>query len=692
MNEQGKDINAVIESLNPQQKEATLNIKGPELIIAGAGSGKTRVLTARIALLMNSCIMPERILALTFTKKAAEEMRHRIAETAGADAVRLRMGTFHSVFITFIRPWASYIGFPHSFTIMDEDDSLSCLKRCINAVLEEGRLPAERRTKEMIEEYKAKDSYYKPKLIKNKISKLKNNLIDPRQYDANESAKAADAALCIPLFSRIYGEYVTTCRRSATMDFDDILLYTFQLMDRCEAARRQISSMFDYILVDEYQDTNLAQYAILMQLTTNNHNICVVGDDSQSIYAFRGARIENILNFEKEFPNCKVVKLERNYRSTQNIVSAANRLIRHNETRIDKECFSGADEGEEPELHQLADERDEASFVASTIDAIKKKDGLGYRDFAVLYRTNAQSRALEDAMVRRRIPYVIYSGTSFFQRKEIKDTMAYFRLAVNPHDDEAFRRVVNLPARGVGEAAMTRLCQMARTYGMSLWQTASGGLLPFVQLGKNAEEGVLRFVSMIKECADIAATEKPYDAAKKISGMTGFADAYLAEGNEESRDRANNIRELLDSARAYEEDTLARAAQLDEKNAENPTLSGYLQNVQLLSNADTGVEGDRVNMMTVHCAKGLEFDTVFVTGMEEDLFPLRIDNTDDEEEEERRLMYVASTRAKKNLILTSADRRLRFGTRKNANLSKFLFEMGVAKTEGRDDDEEEDEK
>ncbi len=675
MNEQKTYDTQLLEGLNPQQKEAAENLSGPMLIIAGAGSGKTRVLTTRIALLLEHGILPERILALTFTKKAAEEMRKRIAEIRGPEASRLRMGTFHSVFAAMLRPYAHMLGFPPNFTILDEDDSMSCLKRCIKMVLEDGRLPVEQRTKQMIEEFKAIDANYKPKSCMGRISICKNELITADMYVKDDMIQATDRATKRPLLGRIFVEYRNACFRSATMDFDDILLYTDILLANRPEVRSMLESSFDYILVDEYQDTNMAQYSILRRLTERNHNICVVGDDSQSIYAFRGARIDNIFSFESEYDGCKVVRLERNYRSTENIVDAANRLIAHNDKRIPKTCVADGGEGEPIQLVELADEIQEAKYIADTIAIEKKKRGLHYSDFAVLYRTNSQSRAIEDGLIRRRIPYTIYSGTSFFERMEVKDQMAYFKLAVNPDDDESFRRVVNKPARGVGEAALTRIADYARMYGISLWRSLDPMVLTYLGLSARATAGIEQFRDTITACMELAATKDAYDAAYEITNMTSLYQEYKDENTQESLARADNIRELVDSAKTFEDDVNTRNNDLRDEDRRRPTLAAYLENVMLLSNADTGDGGDKVNLMTAHCAKGLEFPMVFVTGMEEKLFPLHIDNTKDEVEEERRLFYVAVTRAKTDLVLTKADRRLRFGKREATQPSQFIKQL-----------------
>lgn len=669
-------IRKQIERFNPAQKEAVLNPDGPMLIIAGAGSGKTSVLTTRIALLMSMGIMPERILALTFTKKAAEEMRSRIVNMMGNDAKRLTMGTFHSVFIGFLRPFSSRIGYPANFTILDEDDSLATLKKCITAVIAPNRPPRSEWTQKDKERYDEEDKYYKPKVIRNIISDCKNKLISDEEYYNSQKHHEIDVQHHRPLMKEIFRLYANTCRTMAMMDFDDILLYTHRLLKDNPDVLAMVSGSFDYYLVDEYQDTNYAQYSILQLLTWLNKNICVVGDDSQSIYAFRGARIENIMNYSKDYPGCAVVKLEQNYRSTRNIVNAANNLIAKNENRIPKVCFSESDKGAPIILKTCKTEKDEAFYIANTINTKKKTEGKSFRDFAVLYRTNAQSRALEDALVKSHIPYTIYSGVSFFSRSEIKDLMAYFKLAVNPHDNESFLRVVNKPLRAFGDAAQKRLVDIAMSWNMSLYDTARNPQIELCGFSSKALKGLQNFVENINQCIEVASSDSAFEAASWISDATGFCDQYEKEKDDESKNRAANLRELIDSVRSYEEDVEARNKDLGEGQKEMTTLAGYLQNIMLLSNADTGDNSDdKVSLMTVHCAKGLEFDTVFVAGMEKTLFPLEIEGDEFEREEERRLFYVAITRAKTSLTLTKSETRMQYGQRKNMTPSPFLNEL-----------------
>lgn len=680
-------ISSALDRFNPAQREAATNTLGPMLVIAGAGSGKTSVLTTRIALLLSQGVQPERILALTFTKKAADEMRSRIIALQGDTARRICMGTFHSVFIRFLRPFADRLNYPQNFTVLDEDDSLSTLKRCIREAVDAKRPPKDQWTKQQALRYKEEDTAYKAKTIQNIISRCKNDLVTAEAYCADTERARIDRLNGRPLTGRIFTEYRNTCHRMSMMDFDDLLLYTDMLLANNPDVLGMIAGSFDYILVDEYQDTNVAQYSILRRLTWINKNICVVGDDSQSIYAFRGARIENIIHFQNDYPGCRLVKLEQNYRSTRNIVNAANNLIEKNENRLPKECFSGSGQGERITLKTSATEKDEARFVADTIRSAMRDGGKHYGDFAVLYRTNAQSRAIEDALVKARIPYTIYSGTSFFGRMEVKDLMAYFKLAVNPNDNESFARVANKPLRGFGDAAMRRLFDVASAWGVSLWQAATNPQIALCGFTQRTLAGLQNFVENINECINLACTATPYEAATRISDATGFHDAYEQEADEESKKRADNLRELVDSVRSYEEDCEARNRDLDPSQQERPTLAGYLQNTMLLSNADNDEAGDdKVSLMTVHCAKGLEFDTVFVTGMEKGLFPLQFEGDDFEEEEERRLFYVAMTRAKRKLLLTRAESRLKFGKRKDTKPSKFLTE--IRSKDARADDDE----
>lgn len=669
-------LQELIDRLNPAQKEAVENTDGPALIVAGAGSGKTTVLTARIAALLEKGVQPERIMALTFTRKAAEEMRSRITALEGERAKRLVMGTFHSVFIRILRAHSGRIAFPDNFTILDEDDSRSRMAREIENNIAKGRPPKEEWTEAMKKRYDDEDKHYKPKTIASVISAYKNELVTPEAYAGNEEIRRRDTAMMRPLTWKIFKDYRDACHRMAVMDFDDILLYTDMLLANNPDVLNEVAGGLDYILVDEYQDTNKAQYSILRRLTWLNKNICVVGDDSQSIYAFRGARVENILRFNTDYPGCRVIRLERNYRSTKNIVGAANNLISHNSRRIKKVCFTEREKGAGIILKTCKDEADEAFYVAEKIKSLHES-GTPWTEMAVLYRTNSQSRALEEELVKARIPYTIHSGTSFFERLEVKDVMAYLKLAVNPRDDESFLRVVNKPRRAFAEAAQRRLIDIARQWGMPLSEAAANPSITLCGFSRGALAGLEAFTRLLAEAREATATLGAHDAAVRISDLCGIYAGYAEAGDEDSMRRADNIRELIDSVKAYETDT--------EGSGETPTLAGFLQNATLLSNADTGEDGDKVSLMTVHCSKGLEYGTVLITGLEEDLFPLSIDKTDAELEEERRLFYVAVTRAKDRLFLVNARRRLRFGKWQDTKKSGFIAELSEDAGDGNED-------
>ncbi len=640
----------ILEGLNPEQKKAVQCVEGPMLIVAGAGSGKTRVLTSRIAYLIEGGVPPESILALTFTKKAAGEMKDRIALMVGEyRARRIWMGTFHSVFIRFLREFADVIGFPRTFTIYDTTDSVSCIKTCVR-------------------EIGLDEKMYKPKEVLSRISKAKNDLVTPTPYmNGAGGYREEDAKHKKPEIYRIYARYCEKCRQAGVMDFDDILLYMNILLKRSPEALQSISARFSHILVDEYQDTNLAQYYILKKLAASHGNLCVVGDDSQSIYGFRGAQIQNILSFQKDFPTARLFRLERNYRSTRNIVNAANALIAHNEGRIPKNCVSMGDEGEKIHLVRSFTEQEEAMQIASEILARIRKDGAKYDDFAVLYRTNSQSRALEEQLRRRNIPYMIYSGNSFFERAEVKDLMAYFKLAVNPADDESFRRIVNKPARGIGDTSIAALSLAARENNIPLM--AAIGLPNLEEYGlRNAAVGKLRaFTSMMEKAGGDALQGDAYETAISLAHESGLFLFYKADTSVEGQSRFSNVEELLNSVKLFTEDS-----------EDNLTLGDYLENVSLLSNADVADDetSNKVALMTVHTAKGLEFPYVFVAGMEENLFPsggwLL---TPQDLEEERRLFYVALTRAKKAVSLSFASTRMRNGKHESNSPSRFLREL-----------------
>ena len=667
-------MSAILEDLNKEQRQAVESVEGPVLIVAGAGSGKTRVLTSRIAYMIEKGTDPSRILALTFTKKAATEMKERIAGMVGErKARRIWMGTFHSVFIRFLREFADAIGFPPTFTIYDTGDSVSAVKACIKQL-------------------GLDDKMYKPKEVLARISKAKNDLVTPTPY-ANGAGgyREDDRVHKKPEIYRVYQAYCQLCRQSGVMDFDDILLYMNILLRGNQDALVSIRERFDAILVDEYQDTNMAQYLILRKLADVHRNLCVVGDDSQSIYAFRGAKIENILNFKKDFPEARTFRLECNYRSTKNIVNAANSLISKNESRIPKQCVSMGEEGEKIRLVRAYTEQEEAALIASEILQRMHSAHAEYEDFAILYRTNAQSRALEEQLRKRNIPYIIYSGNSFFERAEVKDMMAYFKLAANPRDDESFKRAVNKPARGIGDTSLQALAAAAQSHATSLMEAAWAEDLESFGL-KNAAIGKIRsFCSMIGKVAETLADTDAYTAAKALANDSGLYAFYKSDNSIEGQARAANVQELLDSVAGYVEEEHGNFKNeliedgkytdpSDVPDAELPlvTLPAFLENISLLSNVDVAEDetSNKVALMTAHSAKGLEFPYVFVSGMEENLFPSGgWMLTEPELEEERRLFYVAITRAKKAVALTYAQTRMRNGKHESNAPSRFLREI-----------------
>ena len=654
-------MSEILRDLNEEQQKAVTCLEGPMLIVAGAGSGKTRVLTSRIAYLIEQGVPPERILALTFTKKAAGEMKDRIALMVGErQARRLWMGTFHSVFIRFLREWCGVIGFPATFTIYDTTDSVSAVKACIKQL-------------------NLDDKVYKPKEVLSRISKAKNDLVTPTPYmNGAGGYREDDNKHKKPEIYRIYQLYCQYCAQSGVMDFDDILLYMNLLLKRSEEALAAISGRFDHILVDEYQDTNMAQYLILRKLAARHQNLCVVGDDSQSIYGFRGAQIQNILKFRTDFPSARLFRLERNYRSTRTIVNAANTLIAHNEGRIPKNCVSMGEEGEKIHLVRTFTEQEEAMQIASAILTRMRLEQCEYEDFAILYRTNSQSRALEEQLRRRNIPYMIYSGNSFFERLEVKDMMAYFKLAVNLNDDESFKRVVNKPARGIGDTSLNALTLAARDNGVSLFRAAGLESLESYGLKGAAIAKIRSFCTFMEKAAVEAVDGDAYDVAMSLAQESGLYLFYKADNSIEGQSRFANVEELLNSVKAYVEDVEADVDPdaVDEK--PRVTLADYLENVSLLSNVDVADDetNNKVALMTVHTAKGLEFPYVFVAGMEENLFPSggwMI--TPQDLEEERRLFYVALTRAKKAVSLSFAETRMRNGKHESNAPSRFLREV-----------------
>ena len=667
--------NAILEGLNSEQVAAVSCVDGPVLIVAGAGSGKTRVLTSRIAyILATKGIDPARILALTFTKKAASEMKERIALMVGERrARRLYMGTFHSVFIRFLREFAEVLGYPKTFTIYDTSDSVSAIKACIK-------------------ELQLDDKVYKPKDVLSRISMAKNNLVTPGAYRRNATAQQNDAAAKKPRIVDIYELYAHKCKLSGVMDFDDILLNMNILLRDNPEAFQSIAGRFDYIMVDEYQDTNFAQYLILKKLSQFHQNICVVGDDSQSIYAFRGAKIENILNFKKDYPQHNIFRLEQNYRSTQVIVNAANSLIARNSARIPKECYSRGDEGEKIRLIQAYTEQEEALLVASSIVSRIHSVGAQYQDFAVLYRTNNQSRALEEALRKRNLPYVIYSGHSFFERAEVKDMMAYFKLAANPSDDESFKRVVNKPARGIGDTSLNALAAAAVGHQTSLFKAAYADDLESYGLKAAAVKKIREFCELINGLAVRALKEDAYEVAAALAMHSGLLAFYKADTSIEGQSRTANVEELLNYVKAYVEEKqnemfeemqaegiVGEGVELRSADLPVVTLGDFLENISLLSAVDMEDDEEGTNkvvLMTVHSSKGLEFPYVYVVGMEENIFPSGGWMASESEiEEERRLFYVAMTRAKKAVAFSFAQTRMRNGKHESNSPSRFVTEV-----------------
>ncbi len=667
----------ILDNLNQQQREAVIQKDGPILIIAGAGSGKTRVLTSKIALLLRDGVDPHEILALTFTKKAAGEMRERIYTITGdKSASSLVMGTFHSVFVRFLREYHMYIGFPSNFTILDEDDAESCLKDCIGEVLFGVDWNDKQKTKELSEDEKKQRKHllqvYKTRDIASRISLLKNDYVLPKDYFQEPSQMKYDTKKNRPELGRIYELYMKRCRRNASVDFDDILVYTRFLLDRYPEVAKTIARRFRYILVDEYQDTNAIQYSIILTLSQAHGNICAVGDDSQSIYAFRGARIQNILNFRLDFPDHKAFKLETNYRSTPQIVEAANRLIDFNINRLPKHCVASRQDGVPIDVQYLRDDRDEARFITATIKR-RHDSGSRYSDFAVLYRTNAQARALEDALLRGKVPYVIYSGISFFERQEIKDAIAYMRLVVNHDDDEAFKRICNRPARGISDATLSTLQVNASTQDRSIFSVARFLVDNPLGLKPTAVRSVLEFVRAVDELTSLQESLDAIEAVQEVLTRSGLYELYSKENDDDGRKRTANLDELLNGVRYYVQDQRLG----DTYDLPDESLAGYLENIALLSAVDKKDDGkDKVALMTSHCSKGLEFPTVFIAGCEEGLYPaIRESSTEEELEEERRLFYVSLTRAKNEAILTTCYQRWKYGEVNDCTQSRFINEM-----------------
>jgi DNA helicase-2/ATP-dependent DNA helicase PcrA len=637
----------LLENLNEAQRAAVVNYDCPSLIVAGAGSGKTRVLTSRIAYMLQQGVEPWRILALTFTHTAAAEMRERIGRMVGEEqSRRLWMGTFHSIFLRILRLEADKICYPSSFTIYDTADSRNLIKH----IVKEKNLP---------------DDVYKPAAVQARISLAKNNLVTAQAYAANETFALEDRERKQPAFADIYKEYARRCRQNGAMDFDDMLLnINILFKDHADVLERW-QQRFEYILVDEYQDTNYAQYIIIRRLAQHHSRVCVVGDDSQSIYSFRGAKIENILRFKNDFPAAQTFKLEQNYRSTQTIVGAANSVIERNANRLPKESFSSEGEGEKIKIIKAYTDKEEASLVADEVRRRVRGGGAGWGDVAILYRTNAQSRAFEESLRRRGIPYRIYGGMSFYQRKEVKDVLAYMHLIVNPRDDEAMRRVINYPARGIGDVTIAKLAEAATARGIGLFEAAREGVA-------EVNAGTLKRLKDFTELIDglsVQRDEMPlYEFGLEVATRSGIIGTYRIENSPEAQSALDNIEELLNSMRTFVPEEAEDGAV--------PTLTDWLQSITLLTDQDEDNSGDRVTLMTIHAAKGLEYKFVFIVGMEEQLFPSqRSVNSGEDLEEERRLFYVALTRAKEAVALSHCGSRFKWGSVEPCSPSRFLKEI-----------------
>ena len=652
----------LLNELNEGQRAAVEYCDGPQLVIAGAGSGKTRVLTYKIAYLLERGMAPWNILALTFTNKAAREMKERIGRLVGQEkAMYLQMGTFHSVFARILRAEAEQIGFSSNFTIYDQTDARSLVKS-------------------IIKEMQLDDKTYKPNSVADRISMAKNHLLLPQQY-ATSSWAADDAQHKRPFVSNIYQRYVERCHQANAMDFDDLLVKTFVLLRDHEDVRRKYIERFQYVLVDEYQDTNYAQQEIVLLLAHEHGRVCVVGDDAQSIYSFRGANIDNILNFQKQYQGAKLYKLEQNYRSTQLIVRAANSLIRKNERQIHKDVFSENEVGERLTLKPAYSDKEEAMIVCNDIKRIRRQENCEFSDFAILYRTNAQSRSFEEQMRKDGIPYRIYGGLSFYQRKEIKDVIAYFRVVVNPNDEEALRRIINYPARGIGDTTVGKIAETANRHQVSLWQVIQQPIVFDLNLAKGTLTKLEAFKNLIDGWSSRVEQENAYELGHSIIMESGISKEIYSSSNPEDLSRQENLEEFLGGMQDFVETR-------KEEDRENETgLSDFLQEVALLTDLDSDDDKDqpKVSLMTIHAAKGLEFPTVFVVGLEENIFPSPMCvNTMRELEEERRLLYVAITRAEKHCFLTCAQNRFRYGRMEYDTPSRFIkdFDPSLLKVEG----------
>lgn len=644
----------LLNDLNEAQRAAVEYIDGPSLVIAGAGSGKTRVLTYKIAYLLSQGMKPWSIMALTFTNKAAREMKERIGKLVGNDlAQHLYMGTFHSIFSRILRAEAERIGFNNNFTIYDESDSRSLIKA-------------------IVKEMGLDDKKYKPAAVHAKISMAKNNLMSAAAYDSDAAIFEQNKRAQMPEVGKIFVAYVQRCKQANAMDFDDLLTLTYQLFREHEDIRHKYAARFDYVLVDEYQDTNHVQMSIVMQLCQEKQRVCAVGDDSQSIYSFRGANIDNILNYQRQFQGTRLFKLEQNYRSTQTIVEAANSLIKHNRNQIPKDVFSENAKGEKIQYKPAYSDKEEAAIVAKDVKRIRREDGCQYSDFAILYRTNAQSRSFEEEFRKQGIPYRIYGGLSFYQRKEIKDIIAYFRLVANPDDEEAIKRIINYPARGIGATTVLKIADCAHQNQVSFWEVIGAPERYGLAVNKGTMNKLETFRLLISSFIERAQTTDVYELGDAIIKESGISQDIMSGKDADDLARQENLEEFLSGMSAFVEE------RREEGRFDELFLQDYLQDVALLTDADSDGDKDepRVSLMTVHAAKGLEFPTVFVVGLEENIFPSPLSAASLRElEEERRLLYVAITRAEKHCILTNAKNRWRYGKMEFDNPSRFIDEI-----------------
>ena len=644
----------LLNDLNEAQRAAVEYIDGPSLVIAGAGSGKTRVLTYKIAYLLSQGMKPWSIMALTFTNKAAREMKERIGKLVGNDlAQHLYMGTFHSIFSRILRAEAEHIGFNNNFTIYDESDSRSLIKA-------------------IVKEMGLDDKKYKPAAVHAKISMAKNNLMSAAAYDSDAAIFEQNKRAQMPEVGKIFVAYVQRCKQANAMDFDDLLTLTYQLFREHEDIRHKYAARFDYVLVDEYQDTNHVQMSIVMQLCQEKQRVCAVGDDSQSIYSFRGANIDNILNYQRQFQGTRLFKLEQNYRSTQTIVEAANSLIKHNRNQIPKDVFSENAKGEKIQYKPAYSDKEEAAIVAKDVKRIRREDGCQYSDFAILYRTNAQSRSFEEEFRKQGIPYRIYGGLSFYQRKEIKDIIAYFRLVANPDDEEAIKRIINYPARGIGATTVLKIADCAHQNQVSFWAVIGTPEQYGLAVNKGTMNKLETFRLLISSFIERAQTTDVYELGDAIIKESGISQDIMSGKDADDLARQENLEEFLSGMSAFVEE------RREEGRFDELFLQDYLQDVALLTDADSDGDKDepRVSLMTIHAAKGLEFPTVFVVGLEENIFPSPLSAASLRElEEERRLLYVAITRAEKHCILTNAKNRWRYGKMEFDNPSRFIDEI-----------------